>query len=118
MERCTTKLSETDGLIRVPQNTLGKANEYGHAGNERRRVTGQVECGLVRMVRLSDVTWMCLRIATSELIGYGNRTLLNGSGEISFCQRRPNLGSGERTGPEMELCSHVRLSVKCGWRCL
>jgi hypothetical protein len=32
------------------------------------------------------------RIAMSELIGYGNRTLLNGSGEISFCQRRPNLG--------------------------
>ncbi|CAH2804368.1 MAG: hypothetical protein CBARDMAM_4830 [uncultured Caballeronia sp.] len=63
-------------------------------------------------------------IAMSELIGYGNRTLLNGRGEIGFCQRRPNLGPGEWIGPEIELrlaCPSIRkvrialfVRFKCG----
>jgi len=43
------------------------------------------------------VTLMCHGFAMSELIGYGNRTLLNGSGEISFCQRRTK-GANEGLG--------------------
>jgi hypothetical protein len=86
------RLRETDGLIRVTRNTLGKANEQGHADNEPWRLIGQVEYCPARMARLSDVTLMCHVIAMNELIGYGNRTLLNVSDEISFCQRTTNGG--------------------------
>jgi hypothetical protein len=47
----------------------------------------QVEYCVARMARSSGVTLTCHGFAMSELIGYGNRTLLNGNGEISFCQR-------------------------------
>ena len=94
MERYTTtrRLRETDGLLRVTRNTLGKANEHAHVNNEPRRLIRQVEYCLVRMARSSDVTLMCHGFATSELIGHDNKTLLNGNGEISFCQRSANAG--------------------------
>jgi len=101
VERYTTtrRLRETDGLIRLTRNTLGKANEHAHADKAPRRVNGQAEYCPARMARLSDVTPMCHAFAMNELIGHGNRTLPNGNGEINFCQRPADAGlTGAKSG--------------------